>query len=166
MNKILSASAAILVLSLFSTLQAANSIGSAGSPAPAWKITDLTGKTLASEDYTNQVLVLDFWATWCPPCRAEIPGLIELQKTYEKQGVQVVGISLDQGEVAEVKSFAKKYGMNYPVAIGDEKIQQAFGGFDAIPVTLVIDRQGNIAHRHLGLVEKVTLENEIKALLK
>jgi len=158
----------LAVLALFSVSQvwAETVPGGEGSLAPAWKLQDLAGKTVSSEDFKGKVVVLDFWATWCPPCRAEIPGLIDLQKTYEKRGLMVVGVSLDQDGVDAVRSFVKKYGMNYPVLVGDDKIQRAFGGFDAIPVTLVIDREGHIVKRHLGLTGKDEFEAEIKPLLK
>lgn len=140
--------------------------GNEGSKAPAWKLQDLDGKTVSSDDLKGKVVILDFWATWCPPCRAEIPGLIDLQKAYEKEGLMVVGISVDQDGSSVLKPFVEKFGVNYPVLVADDKVQQAFGGFDAIPVTLVIDRQGRIVKRHLGLTEKDELEAEIKPLLK
>lgn len=138
---------------------------SKGSVAPAWKLQDLDGKTVSSEDFKGKVVILDFWATWCGPCRAEIPGLIDLQAKYQKQGLVVIGISLDEGGVETVKPFVKKAGLNYAVTLADNKVQQAFGGVDAIPLTFVIDRQGRIVTKHLGLTEKDEFEAEIKPLL-
>jgi len=166
MKKTFIFSVAILSLMSLARIWADGAAGSEGTMAPTWKLQDLDGKTVSSADFKGKVVILDFWATWCPPCRAEIPGLIDLQKTYAKQGLMVVGISLDQGGADDVKAFVRKFGMNYPVLIADDRVQQAFGGFDAIPVTLVIDRQGRIVNRHLGLTEKGEFEAEIKPLLK
>ena len=166
MKKTFILSVAILALFSLSKVWADNAPGSEGSLAPAWKLQDLDGKTVSSDDFKGKVVILDFWATWCPPCRAEIPGLIDLQKAYGKQGLMVVGVSVDQGGTDVIKPFVEKFGMNYPVLVADDKVQQAFGGFDAIPVTLVIDRQGRIVKRHLGLTEKDEFEAEIKPLLK
>ena len=166
MKKTYILSVAILALFSLPKVWADNVPGSEGSLAPAWKLQDLDGKTVSSDDFKGKVVILDFWATWCPPCRAEIPGLIDLQKTYGKQGLMVAGISVDQGGADVIKPFVEKFGMNYPVLVADDKVQQAFGGFDAIPVTLVIDRQGRIVKRHLGLTEKDEFEAEIKPLLK
>jgi thiol-disulfide isomerase/thioredoxin len=166
MKKTFILSVATLALFSQSKVWADNAPGSERSLAPAWKLQDLDGKTVSSDDFKGKVVILDFWATWCPPCRAEIPGLIDLQKAYGKQGLMVVGVSVDQGGADVIKPFLEKFGMNYPVLVADDKVQQTFGGFDAIPVTLVIDRQGRIVKRHLGLTEKDEFEAEIKPLLK
>ena len=134
-------------------------------PAPGWELQDLKGKTIRSADFKGKVVILDFWATWCPPCRAEIPGFIELQKKYQVQGLAVVGVSVDQAGSAAVKSFAKKMGMNYPVVLADAKIADAFGGIAGIPATFIIDRAGRIVKQHLGFTEKAEIETEIKPLL-
>lgn len=157
--------AAGLTLLSSSTVWADDASGlSKGSVAPAWKLQDLDGKTVSSDDFKGKVVILDFWATWCGPCREEIPGLIDLQAKYQKQGLAVIGISLDEG-AGEVKPFVKKAGFNYTVALVDDKVQQAFGGVDAIPLTFVIDRQGRIVTKHLGLTGKDEFEAEIKPLL-
>lgn len=158
--------AAVLTLPSSSTAWAGDASDlSKGSVAPAWKLQDLDGKTVSSDDFKGKVVILDFWATWCAPCRVEIPGLIELQAKYQKQDLVVIGISLDEGGVDTVKPFVKKTGFNYPVALADDKVQQAFGGIDALPMTFVIDRQGRIVTKHLGLTEKDEFETEIKPLL-
>lgn len=135
-------------------------------PAPSWELQDTDGKTVHFSDFKGKVVILDFWATWCPPCRAEIPGLVDLQKQYEKQGLAVVGVSVDRDGAAVVKAFAQKVGMNYPVVLADQKVVQAFGGIEAIPTTFVIDRQGHIVKEHVGFAEKNEFENEIRPLLK
>lgn len=134
-------------------------------PAPGWELQDLDGKTVRSTDFKGKVLILDFWATWCPPCRAEIPGFIELQKKYSAQGLAVVGVSVDQASSDIVKSFAQKMGINYPVVLTDTKIVDAYCGIEGLPTTFIIDRTGRIVNQHLGFTEKSEIEAEIKPLL-
>ena len=135
----------------------------ASSPAPAWKLKDLDGKLVKSSDFLGKVVILDFWATWCAPCKAEIPGFIALQKQYGEQGLVVIGVSLDN-EPAVVRRFMADFGMNYRVVLGDLMLLQAFGG-TAIPTTVIIDRAGDIVARHVGFTSRQTFENEIKPLL-
>jgi len=135
------------------------------APAPVWQLRNVDGQTIHSSDFKGKVVILDFWATWCGPCQAELPGFIALQKQYEKQGLTVIGVSVDQIQPAEVKKFAQKSGMNYPVVLSDSNTDQAFGGIDAIPTTFVIDREGRIVKQHLGFTEKEEFEKEIKPLL-
>ena len=134
-------------------------------PAPSWELQDLDGKTVHSSDFKGKVVVLDFWATWCPPCRAEIPGFIELQRKYQAQGLAVVGVSVDQASSDTVKTFAQKLGINYPVVLTDTKVVTAYGGIDGLPTTFIIDRAGSIVKQHLGFTEKSEIESEIKSLL-
>jgi thiol-disulfide isomerase/thioredoxin len=135
----------------------------ASSPAPAWKLKDLDGKLVKSSDFLGKVVILDFWATWCAPCKVEIPGFIALQKQYGEQGLVVIGVSLDN-EPAVVRRFMADFGMNYRVVLGDLMLLQAFGG-TAVPTTVIIDRAGDIAARHVGFTPRQTFENEIKPLL-
>lgn len=134
--------------------------------APAWELQDLDGRPVKSTDFKGKVVVLDFWATWCPPCREEIPGFVKLQKKYEAQGLVIVGIALDDGGAATVKKFAQKSGINYPVLMGNDRVSQAFGGIEALPTTFILDREGKIAGRHIGLTKAEEFEKEIKPLLK
>jgi peroxiredoxin len=133
--------------------------------APAWSLTDLAGKSVKSSDFAGKVVILDFWATWCPPCRAEIPGFVELQEKYGEQGLQIVGVSMDEGGPQAVAAFVRKTGMNYPVVMGDESVANAFGGVRALPTTFVIDRAGKIAERHEGYTSKDAFEQILKKLL-
>lgn len=135
------------------------------TPAPDWELPDLNGKMIKSSDFRGHVLMLDFWATWCAPCRVEIPHFVELQKQYGDKGLTVVGVSLDEQGTEIVKKFVKKYGVNYPIVMGNEKISEAYGGIDAIPTTFVIDRQGRIVSRHMGYDDKAAFEKEIQSLL-
>ena len=92
------------------------------APAPAFNLQDLSGNPVKLSDYTGKVVILDFWATWCPPCRAEIPNFVELQKEYGKQGLVVIGVSLDEGGVAGVADFAKSQNVNYPIVMGNQDV--------------------------------------------
>jgi thiol-disulfide isomerase/thioredoxin len=134
------------------------------SIAPAWTLKDVDGKTVKSSDFAGKVVILDFWATWCPPCKAEIPGFIELQKKYGNKGLVVVGVSLDEAGPTAVKPFMKQLGMNYHVLMADEKVVRDFGSFEGIPRTFVIDRKGDIVGGHTGYGSKEDFEKEIAPL--
>ncbi len=134
-------------------------------PAPAWQLKDVNGATVTSEQFKGKVVVVDFWATWCPPCREEIPGYIALAHKYGKDGLVVVGISLDQAGPDVVKAFAAKTGMDYPLVMGDENVVAAFGGVEGIPTTFLIDRDGQIRDRKVGLLATAEYEKRILAVL-
>lgn len=133
--------------------------------APAWQLAALGGERVKSSDFDGKVVILNFWATWCVPCREEIPGLVELQKQYGDKGVVVVGLSLDQGGPELVRRFVERFKINYPVVMADEKIVKDFGSVEAVPTTFIIDREGRIAGKHIGFAEKAVFEREIKSLL-
>lgn len=133
--------------------------------APPWQLKDVNGAVVTSEQLKGKVVVLDFWATWCPPCREEIPGYIALQKKYGQAGVAFVGVSLDQAGPGVVKEFAAKFGINYPMLMADDAVIAAFGGVEAIPTTFLIDRAGKIRDRKVGSEATEEYEKKIKALL-
>jgi thiol-disulfide isomerase/thioredoxin len=133
--------------------------------SPAWDLRDVDGQPVSSAQFLGKVVVLDFWATWCPPCQAEIPGFVELQKTYGDQGLVVIGVSMDQAGPSVVKDFMKQHGMNYPVVMGDDAINQAFGGIEGLPTTFIINRAGTLIDRHVGYTDKADFERAIKPLL-
>jgi cytochrome c biogenesis protein CcmG/thiol:disulfide interchange protein DsbE len=133
--------------------------------APAWQLPDVAGKVVNSDQFKGKVVILNFWATWCPPCRAEIPDFVELFKKYESKGLVVVGISLDRQGPSVVKPFMEKFGIKYPLVIGDAKVAAAFGGVHAIPTTFVIDRKGDVVARHEGYTDRKIFEEEIARLL-
>ncbi|HET6274104.1 MAG TPA: TlpA disulfide reductase family protein, partial [Bacteroidota bacterium] len=107
----------------------------------------------------------NFWATWCGPCRSEIPGFLDVYKQYKPKGLEIVGVSLDRGGWNEVKPFVEKYKITYPVVVGDGDLADAYGGIEAIPTTFVIDKKGNIVNKHLGYLNKAAFEKMIKDLL-
>jgi thiol-disulfide isomerase/thioredoxin len=108
----------------------------ARTPAPAWELNDLSGKPVKFSDFRGKVVILDFWATWCVPCRVEIPHFVELQEQYGNKGLAVIGVSLDEQGLEVVKKFVKQFGVNYPIVIGNEKVAEAYGGIYAIPLPL------------------------------
>jgi len=129
---------------------------------------DMNGVDVKLASFKGKPIVMNFWATWCGPCRAEIPSLVELQKTYSEEGKDVVilGISVDD-PIEKLKPYASQMKMNYPVLVGNgrEDVQDAFGPLWGIPVTVFIDREGRIAKKHSGIASKEQFEQEIKALL-
>lgn len=136
-----------------------------GKPAPSFTLQDLNGKTVSLSDLKGKVVILDFWATWCPPCVIEIPHFIALYEQYKDQGFAMVGISVDREGVSVVKSFARKYQVNYPILMADGQVANAYGGITGIPTTFVIDSAGNIRHKYIGYQDKAVFETDIKALL-
>lgn len=135
-------------------------------PAPKWALKDVNGQTVSSEQFKGKVVVIDFWATWCGPCLAEIPGYVELQKKYAGEGVAIVGISLDQQGPEVVKEFIARSGVNYQIVMGDDTVADAFGGVTAIPTTFIIDRTGTIRDRKSGAESTEDFEKRILAVLK
>jgi len=135
------------------------------SPTPDFSLTDLsTRHNFNLSDYRGKVVVLDFWATWCDPCKEEIPHFIEMQSKYAGEGLQVLGISMDDDE-KPVRAFQQQFKMNYPVAIGNPQLASQYGGILGLPITFLIDRQGRISARHVGATNKAVFETEIQKLL-
>ena len=133
--------------------------------APDFTLYTLDGDEVKLSDYLGKVVILDFWATWCPPCRKGIPDLISIQNEY-KDDLVVIGISLDQPATQDqLIPFIKNYGINYPIVLGDLEVSAAYGNIQAIPTSFIIDQEGNIINKHIGLVLKSTLAEEINSLL-
>ncbi len=134
-------------------------------PAPSWTLKNLDGQPVSLSDFKGKVVVLDIWATWCPPCRAEIPHFIELQNEWKDKDVTIIGMSVDSTGPADVAKFASDNGMNYPIVMADGATASAYGADQGIPTTVVIDKKGNIVATHLGLTDKDVFEDEIKKAL-
>lgn len=127
--------------------------------------TDLNGDRIRLSNYRGKLLLVNFWAAWCVPCREEIPEFIKLQEKYRDQGLQVIGISIDDTE-SELRDFYREYKMNYPVIPGDQKTADAFGGVLGLPTTFIIDRDNQIRARQVGSTNFRTLEQQIASLLR
>lgn len=134
--------------------------------APDFKLKDADGRTVHLSDYRGKVLVLDFWATWCGPCKIEIPWFTEFERTKKNQGFAVLGVAEDEEGWEVVKPFLKEMNINYRVMMGDEKTEQLYGGLAALPTTFLIDRNGRIAATHVGLTPRKEFENAIDQLLR
>ena len=132
---------------------------------PAFVLPTLSGGTFDSSAQNGRVLVVNFWATWCAPCRVEIPDLIALQEELGGEQFDVVGISLDTDEPAYVKEYAEAMDINYPMMIDDGEIAEAFGGVYALPTTYVIDKKGKITHRTIGLFPVDSVKDALIAMI-
>ena len=133
-------------------------------PAPTLNLTDLDGNPVSSADWRGRVVLLNFWATWCGPCRAEIPDLIRLQEQYADQFL-VVGLSTDVDPPNKVKAFADEMNINYPVVMAPPEIEARFGGVFGLPTSFLLDTEGRIVQKHIGLLDPALYELEIRALL-
>jgi peroxiredoxin len=134
-------------------------------PAPDFELKDMNGKAIRLSDYRGQVVLLNFWATWCGPCKIEIPWFVEFQRAYKDRGFTVIGVSVDEDGWEAVRPFLASRQVNYPVVVSTVEVEQKYGGVEALPVSFLIDREGRIANTHVGLVTRKTYEDEIRRLL-
>jgi cytochrome c biogenesis protein CcmG, thiol:disulfide interchange protein DsbE len=134
------------------------------SPAADFSVQDINGQPLNLASYHGKVVLLNFWATWCTPCRGEIPNFVDFQNKYGPRGFTNIGISMDD-DAKPVAAFYQQFKMNYPVAMGTEKLAQSYGGVLGLPVSFLIDRNGKIAAKYVGAAQIPVVEQEIQTLL-
>ena len=133
-------------------------------PMPPFLLNDLDGNVVSTAQWRGKVVLLNFWATWCPPCREEIPILVELAKKY-KDTLQIVGISVDDGSPNDVRDFAKAFHINYPVVMWSHELVSEYGGVPALPTTFLINKDGRVVQKHEGLYPPEVYETEVRSLM-
>jgi thiol-disulfide isomerase/thioredoxin len=133
-------------------------------PAPDFRLTGLDGKPVALADFKGKVVLVNFWATWCGPCRAEIPDLVELQNKY-KDRLQILGLVVDDDDQDAIKKFMERFHINYPVALATDGLRLEYGGIPALPTSFVLDSEGRVVQKHEGLRDPVLYETEVRSLL-
>ena len=133
--------------------------------APDFTLPQLDGQTLRLSSYRGKIVLLDFWATWCVPCREEIPHFIELQDKYRADGLQIIGVSMDDGP-GPVRSFCQEFHLNYPVVMGNAKIGELYGGVLGLPIAFLLDRNGRVYAKHIGATKPEIIKKEVVALLQ
>jgi peroxiredoxin len=149
-----------------STARAAVKSDNQRKAAPDFTLKDVDGKTVHISDYKGKVVLLDFWATWCAPCKIEIPWFMEFEQQYKDKGFAVLGVSMDDDGWTVVKPYLQQMKINYRVVLGNDKVGEAYGGVDSLPTTFLIDREGRIAGTHIGLSGgKDDFKNDILHLL-
>ncbi|MBL8179691.1 MAG: TlpA family protein disulfide reductase [Bryobacterales bacterium] len=133
--------------------------------APGFTLKDATGRSVQLADYKGKVVLLNFWATWCGPCKIEIPWFIDFEQRYKDRGFAVLGVSMDEDGWEAVKPYIETKKVNYRVVIGTDEVADLYGGVSSLPTSFLIDRQGKIASTHVGLVSKSVYQNDIEQLL-
>ena len=165
--------AAIVVAMLFAGIRAARNNRANGSTkgqlignlAPDFELPALDGKNLKLSDLRGKAVLLNFWATYCGPCKIEMPWFVELQKEYGPQGFQIVGVAMDDASLEDIAKFAKEMGVNYPILLGKESVGQSYGGVSVLPTTFFLDRDGKLIAREFGLQSRsVFVDHIIKAM--
>ncbi len=134
-------------------------------PAPDFTLESLDGKSMRLSDLRGKAVLLNFWATWCGPCKIEMPWFVELQNQYGAQGLQIVGVAMDDSSKEDIAKFTKEMGVNYPVLLGKEAVGEEYGGVPALPESFFIGRDGKIVDKIIGLKGKAEIEDSIKKAL-
>jgi thiol-disulfide isomerase/thioredoxin len=134
--------------------------------APPVALKDLRGRTVRLSDYRGKIVMLNFWATWCPPCRAEMPDLVKWQREYRKKGLQVVGVTYPPTDLTEVRKFVRSLRVNYPVVLGAKETKSLFDPAESLPLTVVIDREGNVRAVIEDIILPAEFEQKVKPLLR
>jgi len=165
--------AAIIAVMLFAGIHSARKNRAGGSvsgqlrgkEAPDFELQSLEGKNVKLSDFRGKAVLLNFWATWCGPCKIEMPWFVELQKEYGPQGLQIVGVAMDDASKEDIAKFVKEMGVNYPILIGKEDVGNQYGGVNVLPTTFFIDRDGKIVAREFGLQSRSLFVDNIKKSL-
>jgi len=144
---------------------ASASLDPKGQAAPDFTLDQLDGKSVQLSSYRGQAVLLNFWATWCGPCKIEMPWFVELQKEYGPQGLQIVGVAMDDSDKGDIEKFVKEMGVNYPILLGKEAVGDQYGGVNVLPTTFFIDRDGKIVAREFGLQSRSVFVDHIKQAL-
>lgn len=141
-------------------------VGVKGKEAPDFELQDVsTGKTVKLSDYRGKAVLLNFWATWCPPCKVEIPWFVDLQKQYANDGLVVLGVAMDDASQQEIAKFAKDMNINYPILLGTEEVGDAYGGVEGLPTSFYIGRDGKVVDRVAGLRSYGDVKEKVQAAL-
>jgi thiol-disulfide isomerase/thioredoxin len=154
------------IITLLLLLAPTTTLAQTSRTAPTVKLKNLQGRTLRLEQYKGKVVLINFWATWCPPCRTEIPQLVKWQQEYGRQGLQIIGVTYPPQTRAEVRRFAGKMKMNYELVLGTKATKLLFTKSETLPLTIVIDRAGNVRHVIEGIIFPEEFDEQIKTLLK
>lgn len=154
-----------VLVALLLVLAPASALAQNPQPSPALKLKDIHGRAFYLADYKGKVVLINFWATWCPPCRTEIPELIKWQREYRHYGLQVIGVTYPPQKVAEVRRFTRKMRVNYAVALGTKATKLLFSESETLPMTVVIDRAGNVRDVIEGIIFAEEFYGKIKPLL-
>ena len=136
-----------------------------GNLAPDFELPALDGKNLKLSDLRGKAVLLNFWATYCGPCKVEMPWFVELQKEYGPQGFQIIGVAMDDASTADIAKFAKEMGVNYPILIGKDSVADSYGGVNVLPTTFFVDRDGKLIAREFGLRSRSDFVDDIKKAL-
>ena len=136
-----------------------------GKTAPEFTLQSLDGKTVHLSDFRGKAVLLNFWATWCQPCKIEMPWFADLQKRYGPEGLQIIGVAMDDASQEDISKFAKDLGVNYPILMGKEDVGDAYGGVQFLPATFYIGRDGKVIGKVFGLKGKGEIEDNVKKAL-
>lgn len=159
-------------MSVYRILLAAIMIGSAAvsvigqqATAPQFVLKDLNGRVMRSSDYRGKVVLVNFWATWCPPCRAEMPDLVKLQRVHGKDGLRIIGVTYPPEKKSRVRRFARSLKVNYPIVLGTQELKARFSSDDTLPLTVIINRDGKVTDIISGILLREEFDQKIKPLL-
>lgn len=154
----------LIVAALFVWQVVGRSIN-ADSGAPDFTLKNQHGEKISLSDYRGKVVILNFWATWCPPCKAEVPGFVKMYNEHKDDGLVILGVSLDRDGWQSVAPFIRNHQVSYPVVIGNRDVVDAYGNIQSIPTTFVLDKQGKVQRKYVGLRDEKVFENDFQTLI-